>query len=109
MMEKYEVKITDEALNDMERIYEYIAKELLAPENAMQQYNRIADAILTLESFPDRFAVFEMEPEHSWGLRRMVVDNYLVCYLVDSKAVTVTDVLYSASNVYARLGERHMW
>ena len=84
-MDKYEVKITDEALADMEKIYEYIAIQLLAPENAMEQYNRIADAILTLDSFPDRFALFELEPEHSWGMRRMVVDNYLVCYILDSR------------------------
>lgn len=107
-MEKYEVNITDEALDDMEKIYEYIAFELLSPENAMGQYNRIADAILTLDSLPDRFALFESEPEHSWGMRRMVVDNYLVCYIVDPGIVTVTDVLYGASNVHVRLGERHM-
>ena len=34
-MKIFEVKITDEALLDMEKIYEYIAKELLAPENAL--------------------------------------------------------------------------
>ena len=107
-MEKYEVNITDEALDDMEKIYEYIAFELFSPENAMGQYNRIADAILTLDSLPDRFALFESEPEHSWGMRRMVVDNYLVCYIVDTGIVTVTDVLYGASNVHVRLSERHV-
>ena len=106
-MMKYEVKITDEALEDMEKIYEYIANELLAPETAMGQYNRIAEAILTLESFPEKFSLFELEPEHSWGMRRMVVDNYLVCYLVDPGVVTVTDVLYGASNVHVRLNARH--
>ena len=106
-MLKYEVKITDEALADMEKIYGYISNELLAPENAMGQYNRIAEAILTLDSFPEKFSLFEMEPEHSWGMRRMVVDNYLVCFLVDSGVVTVTDVLYDASNVHARLNARH--
>ena len=106
-MEKYKVKITDEALADMEKIYEYIALKLLAPENAIGQYNRIADAILTLETYPERCAMFEMEPEHSWGLRRLPVDNYLVCYIVDPGVVTVTDVLYGASNVHARLNERH--
>lgn len=107
-MESYEVKITDEALADMEKIYEYIAFELLAPENAMRQYNRIADAILKLGSFPEKYALFEMEPEHSWGMRRMVVDNYLVCYMIDPGVVTVTDVLYGASNVHIRLKERHL-
>lgn len=53
-MQKYVVKITDEALSDMEQIYEYIACELLSPENAMGQYNRIAEAILTLDPFPER-------------------------------------------------------
>ena len=107
-MQKYVVKITDEALSDMEQIYEYIACELLSPENAMGQYNRIAEAILTLDSFPERHALFELEPEHSWGMRKMVIDNFLVCYMVDPGVVTVTDVLYGASNVHARLAERHV-
>ena len=47
-MNKYVVEITDEALADMDGIYNYIASTLLAPENAMGQYNRIAEAILTL-------------------------------------------------------------
>ena len=105
-MDKYEVRVTDEALSDMEKIYKYISFELLAPENAIGQYNRIADAILSLEVFPNRFAFFESEPEHSLGLRRMLVDNYIVCYVVDPGMVTVTDVLYGASDVHTRLNER---
>ena len=107
-MEKYIVDITDDALKDMEALYEYIAIKLQAPENAMGQYDRIADAILTLDSFPDRYGLFECEPEHSLGIRRMVVDNYLVCYVIDPEVVTVTDVLYGGSDVHKRLQERHI-
>lgn len=107
-MEIFEVKITEEALEDMEKIYEYIADTLLAPENAMRQYSRIADAILTLDTVPERFALFDSEPERLWKMRRMVIDNYLVCFIVDSGVVTVTDVLYGASNVHARLQKRHV-
>ena len=50
-MEKYQVQITEEALSDMEGIYHYIAEKLNSPDNALRQYNRIADEILTLEQF----------------------------------------------------------
>lgn len=106
-MIKKVINITEEALTDMEKIYNYIAYELLAPENAVGQYNRIADAILKLDFFSERFAVFESEPEHPWGMRRMIADNFLVCYISDDHAVTVTDVIYGASNVHYKLGERH--
>jgi len=40
-MKQYKVQITDKALADMGEIYNYIAIQLQAPENAMGQYNRI--------------------------------------------------------------------
>jgi toxin ParE1/3/4 len=36
-MKKYIVEITDEALLDMEKLYNYIALNLSAPENAVGQ------------------------------------------------------------------------
>lgn len=36
-MKHYMVRITDKALLDMEKIYNYIAIQLKAPENAMRQ------------------------------------------------------------------------
>ena len=74
--EQYKVEITKEALQDMEDIYNYIAIDLLAPDNAMGQYNRIADEILTLDTFPERFRIMDSEPEKRMELRRMLVDNY---------------------------------
>ena len=106
-MNKFSVNITNEALADMEKLYEYIATVKQAPENAMGQYNRIADAILTLGEFPDRFGLFDSEPEHSMGIHRMVVDNYLVCYVINPGRVTVTDVLFGASDIHNRLKERY--
>ena len=71
----------------MEDIYNYIAidllaPDLLAPDNAMGQYNRIADEILTLDTFPERFRIMDSEPE---------------------KRMELTDVLYTASDIEARL------
>lgn len=52
------------------------------PDNAMGQYNRIADEILTLDTFPERFRIMDSEPE---------------------KRMELTDVLYTASDIEARL------
>ena len=106
-MEIYSVNISDGALADMESIYDYMAETLLAPESALRQYNRIANAILSLDTLPERYPFFDWEPEHSWGMRKMVVDNYIVCYIVDPGKVTVTDVLYGEANVHNRLNMRH--
>ena len=81
-MKQYKVEITKEALQDMEDIYNYIAIDLLAPDNAMGQYNRIADEILTLDTFPERFRIMDSEPEKRMELRRMLVDNYSVFYTI---------------------------
>lgn len=102
-MEQYKVKITKEALQDMEDIYNYIALELLSPENAMGQYNRIANEILTLDTFPQRYRIMESEPEKQMELMRMLVDNYSVFYTIRGDKVIVTDVLYTASDIEARL------
>lgn len=102
-MEKYKVEITKEALQDMETIYNYIAVELLSPENAMSQYNRIADEILTLNILPQRHKIMDSEQEKHMELRRMLVDNYSVFYTIRGDKVIVTDVLYTASDFEARL------
>ena len=102
-MKQYRVEITREALRDMEDIYNYIAIDLLAPESAMGQDNRIANEILTLDTFPERFRIMESEPEKSMELRRMLVDNYSVFYTIREDEVIVTDVLYTASDIEARL------
>ena len=62
-MKQYDVKISHAALSDMEQIYSYIADRLLEPDTAMGQYNRIAEAIQSLNILPERCALVESEPE----------------------------------------------
>ncbi|MGN8764983.1 type II toxin-antitoxin system RelE/ParE family toxin [Hornefia butyriciproducens] len=102
-MTHYKTHITDEALNDMESIYEYIAEELLAPDTAMGQYNRIADAIGPLDQMPERIKLMESEPERTRGLRGLIVDNYAVFFIIADDVVIVTNVLYGASDIENRL------
>lgn len=50
-MDKYKVKVNPRAIRELDHIYEYIANEKLAPENAKRQVDRIKKAILGLETF----------------------------------------------------------
>lgn len=102
-MRNYRVKITGKALDDMEAIYNYIASNLQSPETAMRQYDRIAAAIESLDTFPERCRLFESEPECSHGLRQLLVDNYSAVYVVGDVEVTVLRVLFSSSDISARL------
>ena len=102
-MKQYNVKITSKALADMETIYNYIADELLNPDAAMGQYNRIADAIESLKMFPERCRLFDSQPEHNLGIRQIPVDNYTAIYVIQDDDVVVLRVLYSASDINVRL------
>ncbi len=95
-MKQYKVQITDKALADMEEIYNYIAIQLQAPENAIGQYNRIAKAIEELKMFPEKVRLMESEQERAMRLRQLVVDNYSVFYVIEKESVIVMRVLYSA-------------
>lgn len=39
---------------------------------------------------------------------RMLVDHFVVFYVIDNDTVTVTDVLYGASDTHYRWKERHL-
>ena len=55
-MKHYDVVISDKAREDMGAIHRYIAETLLEPVIAAKQYDRIADAILSLEEMPERIS-----------------------------------------------------
>ena len=106
-MKQYIVEITAAALADMEEIYNHIAYVLLSPENAMRQYNRIADKILDLEYMPERNRIMDTDLGLTRELRRTFVDNYIVFYEIHKDRVIVTDVMYSASDFEKRLVNRN--
>ena len=65
----WDIVYTAGARRDLRDIYEYIAYELLAPETAAGQTQRIMKEIRALDEMPMRFRLYEEEPWHSEGLR----------------------------------------
>ncbi len=98
---RYEVKISEEGIKDLKKIYEYIAIFLSQPQAALNQLKRIEKGIMSLDIMPERFKAFEREPWQSRGLRQMVIDNFIVFYIPDNQRalVTVIRVIYSGRNI----------
>lgn len=105
-MKTYKVKISNLALRDMEEIYRYISEKLASPATAMKQYDRIAEAIESLNVFPERFQVMDIVPGLSKDVRQVIVDHYSAIYTVGEDTVTIIRVLYSASDLAAKLQNR---
>lgn len=92
MTENYAVSYSEDALNDLKEIYTYIANELLVPETATAQVRRIQKEVRSLDFMPARYTLVEWEPWHSMGIHQFPVNNFIVYYLVDDEAGTVTVV-----------------
>ncbi|MBO5485507.1 MAG: type II toxin-antitoxin system RelE/ParE family toxin [Eubacterium sp.] len=101
----YEVITTEQADADLRGVYEYIALELFAPDNAAGQLDRLEEHVIGLEEFPEKFRLYEKEPWRSRGLRVMPVDNYLVFYIPDKESgiVTIIRVMYAGRNIDKQL------
>ncbi len=104
---KYEVILTEQAEADLRGIFEYIAFELHAPENATRQLERIEARILLLADYPERFKLYEREPWKSRNTRVISVDNFVIFYIADKSksVVTVIRVMYSGRDVEKQLDE----
>ena len=87
---KYDVTFTEQAENDLRGIFEYIAFDLLSPENAAGQLDRIEEKILSLGEYPEKFRQYEREPWKSRNTRVVPVDNYVIFYIPDKTKKLVT-------------------
>lgn len=101
----WNIVYTARARRDLRDIYEYIAYELLVPETAARQTQRIMKEIRTLAEMPMRFRLYEEEPWYSEGLRFFPVDNYLVFYLTDESknTVSIVRIMYGGRDIRRQL------
>lgn len=103
----WDIVYTAQARQDLRDIYEYIALELLAPENATGQIQRIMKTLRSLEEMPMRHQLYGEEPWHSRGIRFLPVDNYLIFYLPEElqNTVNIVRIMYGGRDVRRQLSE----
>ena len=100
-MDKYNVKVTPRAFRDLDDIFNYIALEKLAPENAFAQTERIREALKKLEIMPRSHQDRQTGRYAGRGYKQLLVDNYVVIFKIDEKQriVTVLTIQYQGCNL----------
>lgn len=102
-MIEYEINMSEQATKDMIEIYDYISTVIGMPQIALDQFNRIAEAIETLSRFPERIKVIQDLKQPSKQFRQLLVDNYSVIFVISGRTVNVVRVAYSPSNIASKL------
>ena len=95
------VKVNPRAISELDHIYEYIANEKLAPENAKGQIDRIKNAILNLDTFPQSHQERNEGRYARKGYRQLLIDNYIAIFRIDEqyKMVYVVTIQYQGRNL----------
>lgn len=101
MSDIYQIIYSPAALDDIRKIYSYIAYELRVPDTALNQVNRIRKEVRSLDSMPMRYSIVDWEPWKSMQMHKVPVDNYVVYYIVDSNLciVTIIRIVYGGQDV----------
>ena len=96
---KYRMRFTPKAAEDLDAIYEYVFSSLSATIAAEDLMEHMEKAVQQLLQFPLSGSYVREEALKAKGYRKVVVDNYLLFYVVDEakKQVVIRRVLFGAS------------
>ena len=96
-MKKYSISITHTATEDLKSIASYIANELREPSIAKKLVENIKEVVMSLEQMPTRYSLLRDANLAVQGIRRIMVDNYFVFYIVyeNHQVVTIVRILHS--------------
>lgn len=95
MGKRYSLRYLAVAQADLADIAQHISEELFAPEAAMNLLNKLDEAISNLEYFPFSGHPYKSRGKLADEYRIMVVERYLVFYVVMDNIVEIRRFIYS--------------
>jgi len=104
---RWKVQYSVSAREDLRSIFDYIAYELLSPEYAAGQIERILNAVRALEDMPMRHPVYNEEPWKTQQVRLLPIDNYIIFYFPkdDSRTVNIIRIIYGGRDMKRQIME----
>lgn len=97
---EYNIKLTDEFLDEIDDICNYISNNLKAPDVANRLREKVVYNILMLEKSPRIFMKIEKMAKTERQYRRIVINNYVILYTIDDneKIIYIAHIYYSGRN-----------
>ena len=98
-MDDYRVKLSPEAVRDLDHIYAYLAEHLLEPGTAEHMVGRLEKGILSLARMPERNPIRRLDIYANQGYRQLFVQKYVIMYRVlrQKKEVHIITIRYAPS------------
>ncbi len=96
----FQLRFTPKAKSDLDSIFKYISEDCDTEDTAMVLMNKIETNIMRLKEFPFSCTYVSDHFLKLKGYRKLVVENYIVFFLVDEreKQVIIARVLYGRQN-----------
>jgi len=94
MSEAYEIRYLNTAEKDLIEVFEYIKKD--NPTSAISQLEKFDKSISQLVLNPFLGVIPKDERLKKLGYRMLIVDKYLVFYVVKTKTVQVRRIIHGA-------------
>ena len=95
-MGKYKIKIYPSAKMDIKDIVRYL--NTLSPQVAIKYYDVIVEKIGGLAEMPERCSFVRDVVLKAKGYRYLIVENYLVFFVVKADTVQIRRILYGKRN-----------
>ncbi len=100
-MERYKVKIYPSAQQDLRDIVDYL--NTLSPSAALRYYDKLTQEIAGLSTMPERCPRPRDLALAAKGYRYLIVENYLIFYVVSGGTVQIRRILYGRRDYRALL------
>ena len=92
-MDKYKVKIYPAAQMDLNDIVSYL--NTLSPQAAIKYYDLLVEKIGSIVEMPERYPFVRNIALKAKGYRYLIVENYLVFFVVKGDTVQIRRILYN--------------
>ena len=100
--EPFEVEFTDECIEEMTEIYEYIANNLKQDNTAQKLMSEVMNRVLELANEPELYMKIGKVDRLRREYHRIVVKNYVILYTIDfeKRKVYISHMIYGRRNYF---------